>query len=87
MPTPNLFDLLAHPVALDAMQSLSRGASPKGVLAGIAGDLVAAKVAEALGTTVVKPKKATKTEKKADDDIIDADFKVINVTPRASKAK
>jgi hypothetical protein len=85
--TARLFDLLAHPIALDAMQSLSRGASPKGVLAGIAGDLVAAKVAEALGGAAPVRAAAPKAERVDDDGIIDAEFKVINVTPRASKTK
>jgi hypothetical protein len=92
MSTTTLLRLLAHPAALDAFNSLSKGASPQGVLAGLAGDLFAQKVAEALGTSeVVRPgaKSVPKTDKaqRVEDDIIDAEFKVINVTPKASKPK
>ena len=89
MSAAKLLELLSHPVALGAMDSLSKGASPKGVLAGLAGDLFAAKVAEALGTEVVKAGgKADAKKAKADEaDVIDAEYKVINVTPKKGAAK
>ena len=94
MTGPALLRLLTHPSALDAFDSLSKGASPQGVLAGLAGDLFAQKVAEALGTTeVVRPgaKSVPKKAKRADDDVIDAEYTVINVSPgvkhRVSKEK
>lgn len=91
MPTAKIFELLSHPAALDAMNSLSKGGDPRGVLAGLAGDLFAQKVAEALGTTapvksVPKDPKA-KRERDEYDDIVEAEFKVINVTPKAAKPK
>jgi hypothetical protein len=89
MPTARIFELLAHPIALDAMDSLSKGASPKGVLAGIAGDLVAKQLAVALGVDApVKSERAPpKAERFEDDGIIDADFKVINVSPKSRASK
>ena len=95
MPTPTLLRLLAHPAALDAFDSLSKGASPQGVLAGLAGDLFAQKVAEALGTKeVVRPgaKSVPPKAKRVDDEnVIDAEYTVINVSPgvkrRVSKEK
>jgi hypothetical protein len=71
-------ELLAHPIALDAFNSLSKGASPKGVLAGIAADLAAAHVRDLLGGSESVPPKA----QRVDDGIVDAEFKVINVTPK-----
>jgi hypothetical protein len=91
MATAKIFQLLSHPAALDAMNSLSKGGDPRGVLAGLAGDLFAQKVAEALGTTApVKsvPKAAKKAAgKTSDEEPIDAEYTVINVTPKASKPK
>lgn len=89
MTAARILELLAHPVTLDAMDSLSKGASPKGVLAGIAGDLVAKQIAAALGVEAPVRAAAPKADKvqRVEDDIIDAEFKVINVTPKASKTK
>lgn len=89
MPTAKLLQLLSHPAALDAMQSLSKGGDPKGVLAGLAGDLFAERVAQALGAQVVRGGKSESVPPKAqrveDDDVIDADYKVINVSPGVKK--
>jgi len=89
VPTARILEFLAHPVALDAMDSLSKGASPKGVLAGIAGDLVAKQIAAALGVDAPVRAAAPKADKsqRVEDDIIDAEFKVINVTPKKGAAK
>ena len=84
MPTAKIFELLSHPAALDAMNSLSKGGDPRGVLAGLAGDLFAQKVAEALGTTApVKSVPKDPKAKRVDDDEepIDAEYTVINVSP------
>jgi hypothetical protein len=88
MPTTTLLRMLAHPAALDAFDSLSKGASPQGVLAGLAGDLFAKEVAKALGAVeVVRPgqsksvPKAAKAKRVEDADIIDAEYTVINVSP------
>jgi hypothetical protein len=88
VPTARFLELLAHPIALDAMQSLSKGSDPRSVLAGIAGDIITQRVAEALGTAAPTreaggPPKA----QRVDDNVIDADFKVINVTPKKSATK
>jgi hypothetical protein len=86
--TAKLFELLSHPVALDAMDSLSKGASPKGVLAGIAGDLVAKHLATAFGVDApVKSERAPPKAPRVDDNVVDAEFKVINVTPKNGAAK
>lgn len=89
MPGPTLLRLLTHPSALDAFDSLSKGASPQGVLAGLAGDLFAQKVAEALGTKeVVRPggKSVSAKAKRVDeDDVVDAEYTVINVSPGVKK--
>jgi hypothetical protein len=83
-----ILELLAHPVALDAMDSLSKGASPKGVLAGIAGDLVAKQIAAALGVEApVRAERAPPKAERVDDNVVDAEFKVINVTPKKGAAK
>jgi hypothetical protein len=83
-----ILEFLAHPVALDAMDSLSKGASPKGVLAGIAGDLVAKQIAAALGVDApVRAERSPSKAQRVEDDIIDAEFKVINVTPKKGAAK
>ena len=104
MPTAKLLHLLAHPITQDAMKSLANGAHPKGVLAGIAGDLFAQEVAKALGakettnlrkkpveekapTTAAAPgvKRRAKVEVVPDEEVIDAEYTVIDVTPKASK--
>lgn len=87
MPTTKLLQFLAHPAALDAMNSLSKGGDPRGVLAGLAGDLFAQKVAEALGTTApVKSVPKTPKAKRVDDDnVVDAEYTVINVSPGVKK--
>jgi len=101
-----LLQLLAHPVTQDAIVSLSRGSDPRGVLAGIAGDLVAQEVAKAIGARrVVKPGKAPeapkaptkeaapgvkrrpKVEVISEDEVVDAEYTVIDVTPKASKRR
>jgi len=81
MPTAKLLEVLSHPMTLGALDSLSKGSDPRGVLAGIAGDLLAARVAEALGVSA--PARAIRASSKAQDDdgIIDAEYRVINVTP------
>ena len=81
MPTAKLMQILAHPIALDAMDSLSKGASPKGVLAGIASDLAVAKIRELFG----EAPESIPVAKKEDPNIVDAEFKVINVTPKGKK--
>lgn len=90
MPTTTLLRLLSHPAALDAFDSLSKGASPQGVLAGFAGDLFAQKVAEALGAKeVVRPGASKSVPPKAkrveNDDVVDAEYTVINVSPGVKK--
>jgi hypothetical protein len=81
MPTAKLMQFLMHPIALDAMDSLSKGASPKGVLAGIATDIATAKIREFFG----EAPESIPVENKEDPNIIDAEFKVINVTPKGKK--
>ena len=83
MPATRIMQLLSHPVALDAFNSLSKGGDPKGVLAGIAADLAAQHVRELLGAPpkAEKVRPAAKTAS-ASDDVVDAEFKVINVTPK-----
>ena len=87
MATAKIFELLSHPAALDAMNSLSKGGDPRGVLAGLAGDLFAQKVAEALGTVapVKSVPKAPKAQRVDDDDVVDAEYTVINVSPGVKK--
>lgn len=102
-----LLELLAHPITQDAMRSLAQGSDPRGVLAGMAGDLVAQELGKALGTRRIaarapepasRPQKAPqpsssrttraprpKVEQMSEDDIVDAEYTVINVTPRGAK--
>jgi hypothetical protein len=108
MSTAKLIQLLAHPIAQDAMRSIAQGNDPRGALAGMAGDLFAQEVAKALGArAALKPVKAAKPETAkakaepipnapgakrrpkvevvSEDDVVDAEFTVIDVTPKASK--
>ena len=78
MPNAKLMELLSHPIALDAFDSLSKGSHPKSVLAGIASDVAVRKIHQLLGGV----EKVESIRKKKDDGIIDAEFKVINVTPK-----
>jgi hypothetical protein len=100
-----LIALLAHPITQDAVRSIAQGNDPRGVLAGVAGDLFAQEVAKAMGArAAVKPTKGEpprkstprptsapgvkhrpKVEVVSEDDIVDADYTVINVTPRGAK--
>lgn len=100
-----LIELLAHPITQDAMRSLAQGSDPRGVLAGMAGDLVAQEVAKVMGARrlaarspepkAVKASRAApsrtaraqrpKVEVMREDDIVDADYTVIDVTPRGAK--
>ena len=93
--------LLTHPATHDAMRSLAQGNDPRGVLAGFAGDLLAHEVAKAVGAKSLpskqprarrqepkasSPKAARpRVEKMSEDDIVDAEFTVIDVTPRGAK--
>lgn len=82
MPTAKLMELLSHPIALDAFNSLSKGGDPKGVLAGIAADLAAQHVREMISGPS-KPEKAARPAKDTGGgDIVDAEYTVINVTPK-----
>jgi hypothetical protein len=77
--------LLAHPAALDAFDALSKGSDPKGVLAGIAADLAAKHVREMLGAPPKAEKVPARPRAKdtaAGADVVDAEFKVINVKPK-----
>lgn len=81
MPATRIMQILSHPAALDAFESLSKGSDPKGVLAGIAADLAAQHVRELLGAPAKSPS-APRAKDTAGGDVVDAEFKVINVTPK-----
>jgi hypothetical protein len=105
MSTAKILRLLTHPIAQDAMRSIGQGSDPRGVLAGMAGDLFAQEVAKAIGAKGVAKLKAEKAaapkaepipkapgvkhrpkvEVVSEDDVVDADYTVINVTPREAK--
>lgn len=74
---PKLMELLSHPIALDAFDSLSKGSHPQSVLAGIASDMAALKIRQLLGGV----EKAESIRSKKKDDIVDAEYTVIDVTP------
>jgi hypothetical protein len=76
MPTAKLMELLSHPIALDAFDSLSKGSHPQSVLAGIASDMAALKIRQLLGG--VEKDESIRSKK---DDIVDAEYTVIDVTP------
>jgi hypothetical protein len=85
-PAVTIAQVLSHPIVQDGMQSLLNGSHPKSVLAGMAGDLFAAKVAEALGgaPTLAGRRNAppvTPAKPEARERVIDAEFEVIDVTP------
>jgi hypothetical protein len=78
--------VLSHPIVQDGMQSLLNGSHPKSVLAGMAGDLFAMKVSEALGgvPTLAGRRNAppvSPAKPEARERVIDAEFEVIDVTP------
>jgi len=94
----NLLELLAHPITQDAVRSLAQGSDPRGVLAGMAGDLFAQEVAKVIGARKVerravagKASKApsrparAKVERMGENEVIDAEYTVIDVTPRGAK--
>lgn len=106
MSTAKILRMLTHPIAQDAMRSIGQGNDPRGVLAGMAGDLFAQEVAKAIGARAAvksarapEPAKAKaepipnapgakrrpKVEVVPEDDVVDADYTVIDVTPKASK--
>lgn len=97
---PTLLELLTHPLTQDAVRSIAQGNDPRGVLAGLAGDLVAQEVAKAIGAKRLAARAPEPKERKApqpgraararvevldEGEIIDAEYTVINVTPRGAK--
>ncbi len=88
-----LMDLLGHPLTQTAVQQLASGVDPRLVAAQAAGNALAGHVATKLGApkSVVKAAQTAKdTAGRADkrrpyDDVIDAEYTVIDVTPGVKK--
>jgi hypothetical protein len=89
-PAVTVMQVLSHPIVQDGMQNLLNGVHPKSVLAGMAGDLFAAKVAEALGgaPTLAGRRNAPPVRPSTPEtreQVIDAEFEVIDVTPTVKR--
>jgi hypothetical protein len=87
-----LMDLLGHPLTQTAVQQLASGVDPRLVAAQAAGNALAGHVAMRLGApkSVVKAAHTAKNTAAgkptvADDDIVDAEYTVIDVTPGVKK--
>jgi hypothetical protein len=88
----SLMDLLGHPLTQSAVQQLASGVDPRLVAAQAAGNALAGHVAKRLGApaNVVKAAHTAKNTAArkptvADDDITDAEYTVIDVTPGVKK--
>ena len=71
---PSLHEILGHPVTQSAIQQLSQGIDPRLVAARVAGDAITDHLAQRLGAPV-KPR----------HDVIDAEYTVIDVTPKKAR--
>lgn len=89
-----LMELLGHPHTRGAIQQLANGVDPRLVAAQLAGNALSEHVALALGTALPTPridsqeprkKKPSKVTVVKDEDIIDAEYTVINVSPGVKK--
>jgi hypothetical protein len=74
---PSLIELLGHPAAQSAIQQLAGGMDPRLVAAQAAGDLITREVAKQLGAPVKRSPR--------EPEIIDAEYTIIDVTPRKKK--
>ena len=87
---PTLVDLLGHPQTRNVMQQLSQGIDPRLIAAQVAGDMLMRQMAEGMGLQLpipdvrlsAAPAKATVSRIDSEDGIIDAEYTVIDVTPR-----
>ena len=83
---PTLVDLLGHPQTRNVMQQLSQGIDPRLIAAQIAGDMLMRQMAEGMGLQLPLPevRLPTAPERRidSDDGIIDAEYTIIDVTPR-----
>jgi len=75
---PSLIELLGHPAAQSAIQQLAGGVDPRLVAAQAAGNLLTQQMAKQLGAPM-PDKKARVGE------VIDAEYTIIDVTPRKKK--
>lgn len=85
---PTLVDLLAHPQTRTVMQQLSQGVDPRLIAAQFAGNVLMQQMAEGMGVQLPIPDvrlaaAPVKSERRidSDDDIVDAEFTIIDVTP------
>lgn len=86
---PTLVDLLAHPQTRDVMQQLSQGVDPRLVAAQLAGNMLMRQMAEGMGVQLpipdvklaAAPANAPISRIDSDQDIIDAEYTIIDVTP------
>jgi len=85
-----LVELLGSPITQSAIQQLAKGIDPRLVAAKLAGDALAGEIAKSLGAPVPPPKaKAPKPKVTVvrDEEIVDAEFTVIDVTPGVKRRK
>ena len=68
---PTLIEMLGHPITQSAVQQLAQGIDPRLVAARAAGDAIRDHLAKQLGAPV-----------KSRPEIIDAEYTVIDVTPK-----
>lgn len=89
-PAVTVAQVLSHPIVQDGMQNLLNGVHPKSVLAGMAGDLFALKVSEALGggPTLAGRRNAPPVRPatpESREQVIDAEYEIIDVTPTVKR--
>ena len=76
---PTLAEMLGHPITRSAIQQLSQGIDPRLVAARLAGDALRDQLAQHLGAPAPRPVKKGRV---SSPDIIDAEYTVIDVTPK-----
>jgi hypothetical protein len=87
-----LLEILSHAKTRDLMGRISRGDDPRYALAHVAGMGLAEQLAKAMGLPIpVVPAtgaghKAPRPAHAEDPNVVDAEFRVINVTEQAKKA-
>lgn len=80
-----LHKILTHEKTRDLLGRIARGDDPRQAVAHVAGMSLAEGLARALGAAPM-PKEAVNGPNRSDDGVIDAEFRVINVTEQARAA-
>lgn len=88
-----LSEMLGHPMTRSAVQQLAQGVDPRLVAAQTAGTALADHIARQFGMQLPLPRidstpvEAVKKTAKKDDDVIDAEYTVVSVSPGVKHRK